>query len=73
MAATPSSEPTATFAANAGPWSRAMKKVTGPEVKGRAISQPPMKAPHRRPATLAAPMRTGVSTSLSRTSPTRAA
>src|SRR5438067_7872252 len=58
-------EPTAAPAANDTPWSRARKNATGPDVSGNPTSQPLTPGPHRRPARLTAPIKVGVSTSLS--------
>src|SRR5437762_11335497 len=58
--------PTAAAAAKASPWSRARKNAMGAEVSGRPTSQPPTAGPQRRPARLAAPIRTGVATTLRR-------
>jgi hypothetical protein len=55
----------ATVLAKPGPWASARKKMTGPEVKGKATSQPLTVGPHRRPARLAVPMSKGVRISLS--------
>src|SRR5437667_224572 len=57
-------EPRAAARANAAPWSSARKKTMGPDVSGSPTNQPPTPCPQRRPATLAAPMRAGVRTSL---------
>ena len=55
----PARVPSATCAANAGPCSRASRKVTGAEVSGSPTSQPLTAGPQRRPARLAAPMSAG--------------
>src|SRR5438093_4336 len=57
-------EPRTPARANAAPWSSARKKTMGPDVSGSPTNQPPTPCPQRRPATLAAPMRAGVRTSL---------
>src|SRR5258705_7009700 len=64
-AAAPASEPRAAVAAKGSPWSSAMKNATGPVVSGSPTSQPPMDCPQRRPASVAAPISAGVTTSLS--------
>src|SRR5512146_554340 len=56
----PASVPAAELAAKAGPWLNARKNVIGPVVSGKAISQPLMEWPHRRPARLAVPIIAGV-------------
>src|SRR5213075_3586339 len=52
------------LAAKEGPGSSARKKAIGAEVNGMPTSHPLRAEPHRRPARLAAPITTGVSTSL---------
>src|SRR5437016_3056983 len=67
----PASVPTAARAANPGPCSRARNTETGPDVSGSPASQPPTAGPHRRPASVAAAMRSGVSTTFARRRVTR--
>ena len=67
----PASVPTAARAANPGPCSRARNTETGPDVSGSPASQPPTAGPHRRPASVTAAMKSGVSTTFARRRVTR--
>src|SRR6185503_973610 len=62
--AVPAMIPVATAAAKWAPWLSAMKRVTGPEVKGIPTTQPPTAEPHRRAIRLAPPTSSGVRMSL---------